>query len=182
MLDREPLRPILILGPGCSGTSAIADTLQRTQNVCFVHTEGVEDHGKPMMEDRGAKRDTEAMVWGAYGMTPKIWVRNLGLRHPRCGKVGVKNLWLGLLAQEQLNVINPLLVIETVRERGACVSSLERYGTKDPEAWYDQRVEQIQRLDWEPWASIEMDGDKRRYTPQELEHMAEGWMRMVKED
>jgi len=162
------MRPILILTPGCAGSSKIADILWRRHGVVFTHQDPgrITRDGKPFHEDPVMKKATENLVLGR--IMASTWLDLL----EREALGGVKNLHLAFLKQSQLNEINPRLVIETVRDKTALAESWSGYGTWD----WRGAMESIERLDWDPWATVDMT---RHRPDHELENFSDGWMRMA---
>jgi hypothetical protein len=174
------MRPILILTPGCAGSSKIADVLWRRHGVCFFHGENrVLRSGKPAHENREMKVASRELIAGRIGV--KRWKNHLKTIHRRCSRVGVKNLDIALVTQSQLGAINPLLVIETTREWESLLDSWGRFNKKwsreEAVLHCRKRLDAIERLDWPAWASIEMGS--RQWSDEQLENFSDGWMRMI---
>lgn len=174
------LRPILVLGPGHSGTSAVCQSLG--SKVCWGHLGAPYEHKQEM----GAV-SKDLICWRA---TPSQWLERLKEVHRGCNKIpGVKILWLSFITQWQLNEISPRLIIETTRERTSCVDSWQRFHDwtrEEDERRYDAIRANLARLDYPPeterpsrslWCSIDMTPERRRYTDAEMGNFAAGWLR-----
>lgn len=125
-LNNVQQRPVIIVGPGCCGTSFLCQVLEDRFGVCFGHEWNMRSRhqGKLIYESRICKASVK------NGDPPERLLAKMAKEHAdeHCREPpGIKVLGMSLKSPAFMSQLNPRLLIHAHRDREDCVLSMAEY-------------------------------------------------------